>query len=180
MNEIWGEEISDSVTHQEEQLQICCFVFPVSYYKTGYNIVACTNCLLLLLISISPYWLMHPEGEYVFSLGFWTKCYEHKCYIITDSTTILTVARTLVINAIICSLTALILSRNFFIHCLKINISEDLPSSIAHFITAISLLGILVITSEKLKYEFGDIILFLNWDFYLGCCICALCIILGE
>ncbi|KAL7981093.1 hypothetical protein Chor_005327, partial [Crotalus horridus] len=110
---------------------ICCFVFPVSYYKTGYNIVACTNCLLLLLISISPYWLMHPEGEYVFSLGFWTKCYEHKCYIITDSTTI-------------------------------------------------SLLGILVITSEKLKYEFGDIILFLNWDFYLGCCVCALYIILGE
>ncbi|KAG8143391.1 hypothetical protein E2320_000642, partial [Naja naja] len=69
-----------------DQPTVCCLIFPISYYKTGYNIVACTICLLLLLISISPFWLMHPEGEYVLSLGFWTKCYENNCYILGETT----------------------------------------------------------------------------------------------
>ncbi|XP_042296621.1 uncharacterized protein LOC121915986 [Sceloporus undulatus] len=151
-------------------------------FKSIHYIIACVNFLLLVIIGASPYWLVHPSGEREFVMGFWTYCFQYKCDVVFRSSEHLTIARILLVAAILSSLTSLVSSRTILMRCVQKNIREGLISFLANVTTGTCVLGCLLLVTKKLRYmteEDKTVYLSLYTDFTLGCIVCAVCYVLG-
>ncbi|XP_028598365.2 uncharacterized protein LOC114603495 [Podarcis muralis] len=140
------------------------------FYKKLHYGAGCVNFLVLLIITISPYWLGYSAEENNFTMGVWTYCFQKKCGLVSARSVYLFLVRALLIIAIGCGLTALITSWTSFSHCLKENTDKAMMSFVTNFIAAICMLTALVIIYTKLRTSVDDAVLLSPCqDFFLGC-----------
>ncbi|XP_062818143.1 uncharacterized protein LOC134293713 isoform X3 [Anolis carolinensis] len=190
-----GEEREDRYVHHRLSLShwfsqrghttlsgICDRISVPCIFKGVHYTVSCFNFFLLMVISVSPNWLVHPSGDKAFVMGFWTYCFHSQCDIIYQTTRDLNIVRTLLVIAILCSLASLVTSRALLMRCVQRSVPEGMISSIANFTAGSCVLACLVLTDMKLTTIMEpdkSVDLLLHKDFYRGCVSCSLWYLLG-
>ncbi|KAJ6663884.1 hypothetical protein lerEdw1_009965 [Lerista edwardsae] len=161
-------------------LQVPSNVRLLNRCKNTFCVISCFNFMVILSITISPFWLVRRfvGGDYV--TGMWFSCYQSRCGFIFVRTVYLDIVRILLIAAVMNSLIPMVSARDRLPRYIKQKIPEGLFASVAEFITGICLLCSLVIVSTQLTFDTDEEghHLQLYRDFFIGCIICSLCFIL--
>ncbi|XP_077196998.1 uncharacterized protein LOC143838993 [Paroedura picta] len=146
-----------------------------------HGVLSAINLLLLLIVTVSPFWMVchHNTGDV--HMGLWFSCPKERCGYLAIKTASLNVAQGMAIIGLGSCLFALMSSMRILPHLMKWKISENLISSVANFITGFCMLSTAVIMHFRLRLltDAGITPLVPNWAFFLSGVICFLSFMLG-
>ncbi|KAJ6663793.1 hypothetical protein lerEdw1_009872 [Lerista edwardsae] len=150
----------------EESTQTFPWSCPLNFYRNVFCVVACIHFILVVFITVTPFWVIVKKDEIEVILGFWAICYQLTCHPFPPSARGIMIFQALMVLACISLFIVLVPARNFLNHfrTQARQISEGHNALVAEFCAGaflalpIAIIGIAV-DSQKKIYPY--------WNFYI-------------